>query len=44
MNWIITLIKDLYNAKFFGEIIIKFNNGTPVHVEKRTSIKPQDLG
>lgn len=40
MQWIIDFIKELYAAKYFGKVIISFESGKVVHVEKRVGIKP----
>lgn len=40
INWIISVIKDLCDVKFFGEITIKFNGGKVIHVDKHVSLLP----
>ena len=33
------LLKDLEKAKYYGEVILKFENGKIVHMKKTESIK-----
>ena len=40
MKWLVEIIKDLTNGKYFGKLIVTFEAGKPVHVEKRISLKP----
>lgn len=40
MAWLIQLIKDLCNSRYYGKVIVSFEAGKPVHVEKRISMKP----
>lgn len=42
MAWAIQLIKDLCASKFYGKVIITFNGGKPVHVEKHISLLPPE--
>lgn len=40
MDRLINLIKDLANLKFWGELVVKFEGGKVVLMEKREKIKP----
>ena len=38
--WIGDLLTKMRDARFFGELVIKINNGTIVQVEKMESLRP----
>ena len=38
--WVLNEIKEFYRVKFFGEIVIKFNNGIPVLMNQTETRKP----
>jgi hypothetical protein len=40
MDKLISLIKDLVSHKFWGELVVKFEGGKVVLIEKREKIKP----
>jgi hypothetical protein len=41
MTWIMKLIKELIDAKYYGKLIINFQNGDIVHAVKEESLKPE---
>ena len=41
MKWLVKFITDLIARKFFGKIIVSFENGKIVHLRKEESIKPE---
>jgi hypothetical protein len=42
--WLLNEIKEFYRVKFFGEVVVKFNNGIPVHMAQTVSRKPPQEG
>ena len=40
MNWIFDLIKKLGQDKFYGKLVLSFENGKIVHGKREESFKP----
>lgn len=41
MNWLIKLLTDLSARKFFGKVIISFEDGKVQLVKKEETLKPE---
>jgi len=41
MNWLIKLITDLIQRKFYGQLTIVFEQGKIVRAKKEESLKPE---
>jgi len=40
LQWMVKFFRGLIEDKFYGEVVLKFESGTLVHVQKTESIKP----
>jgi len=40
MDWVIKFIKDLSGGLFYGKVILTFERGKVVRIEKQSSHKP----
>jgi len=41
MTWIMKLIKELINNRYYGKLIISFQAGKIVHAKKEETLKPE---